>query len=77
VSGYTIGPSLAPDQPPWPLQWESDPRIDDGHAHDWECVLLEGNHDLHDVIHAAAHQANGTWGTVADYIAARLREALH
>jgi len=41
--GYTIGPNLAPSEPPWPPQWESDPRIDDGHAHLWGCVLLEGD----------------------------------
>lgn len=24
-----------------PIQWESDPRIDDGHAHDWHMVVTE------------------------------------
>ena len=43
MSGYTIGPTLTPSEDPWPLRWESDPRIDDGHAHDWESVLLEGD----------------------------------
>lgn len=41
--GYTIGATLAPDEQPWPYSWEQDPRIDDGHGHDWECVLLVGN----------------------------------
>jgi len=40
VSGYVDGPTLRPDQEPWPLQWESDPRIDDGHAHQWERITL-------------------------------------
>ena len=26
---------------PWPLFWEQDPRIDDGHAHEWEMVVVE------------------------------------
>lgn len=38
--GYRDGPTLAPDVPPWPLSWEQDPRIDDGHAHSWEKVHL-------------------------------------
>jgi hypothetical protein len=41
--GYIIGPNLPPDVRPWDYQWESDPRIDDGHAHEWELVLLEGD----------------------------------
>jgi hypothetical protein len=43
MSGYKIGPTLAPDQLPWPIRWEQDPHIDDGHAHDWECCLLEAD----------------------------------
>lgn len=39
-TGYRVGPTLAPDEPPWPLGWEQDPRIDDGHEHEWETVLL-------------------------------------
>lgn len=40
MSGYGVGPTLDPDERPWPIGWEQDPRIDDGHAHNWECVLL-------------------------------------
>lgn len=40
MPGYQVGPTLAPDEPPWPTGWEQDPRIDDGHAHDWETCLL-------------------------------------
>lgn len=25
----------------WPNGWEQDPRIDDGHAHDWHMVIVE------------------------------------
>lgn len=25
----------------WPLSWESDPRVTDGHRHDWEMVVVE------------------------------------
>lgn len=42
MEDHAIGPSLPPGEPPWPLGWESDPRIDDGHPHDWESVLLQG-----------------------------------
>lgn len=41
--GYAIGPNLPPDERPWPYSWEQDPRIDDGHAHAWELVLLQGD----------------------------------
>lgn len=40
AAGYKVGPTLPPTEPPWPVTWEQDPRIDDGHAHDWETVLL-------------------------------------
>lgn len=43
MSGYAVGPALVPDQPPWDIQWESDPRVDDGHLHEWESVLLQGD----------------------------------
>lgn len=43
--GYRIGPVLAPDEAPWPIGWESDPRIDDGHAHDWERVTVHLRHE--------------------------------
>lgn len=32
--------------------------------------------DVHDLIHTATHQPNATWGTVADFVASRLRTAL-
>lgn len=44
MSGYKVGPTLAPGEPPWPVGWEQDPRVDDGHAHDWETVLLGADH---------------------------------
>ena len=28
-------------QSAWPIRWESDPRIDDGHAHRWEMVVVQ------------------------------------
>lgn len=40
MPGYTVGPVLAPGEDPWPTGWEQDPRIDDGHPHVWETVLL-------------------------------------
>jgi hypothetical protein len=40
---YLIGPTLAPTEQPWPISWESDPRIDDGHEHLWECCLLQAD----------------------------------
>ena len=45
-TGYVVGPTLAPDERPWPLMWESDPRIDNGHGHIWETCLLsaDGKH---------------------------------
>lgn len=57
MSGYREGPTLAHNEPPWPIGWEwewgwnpdepdkSKPagRIDDGHPHEWErCLLLAG-----------------------------------
>lgn len=34
------GPLIPPDQTPWPIGWEQDEAIDDGHHHIWEtCVL--------------------------------------
>lgn len=38
--GYKSGPTLPPDVSPWDFNWEQDPHIDDGHAHDWETVHL-------------------------------------
>lgn len=40
MSGYHVGPTLNPGESPWPLGWEQDPTIDDGHRHAWETVLL-------------------------------------
>lgn len=38
--GYVVGPTLAEGETPWPLGWERDPKVDDGHLHEWECVLV-------------------------------------
>lgn len=39
MSGYTEGPTLHHNEPPWPLLWEQD--VDDTCAHEWErCLLL-------------------------------------
>lgn len=50
MPGYTIGPTIAATDRPWPIAWEQDPLgdIDDGHAHEWECCLLaaDGRHRL-------------------------------
>lgn len=40
MSGYSIGPTLAPGERPWPICWEQEPGIDGTHTHSWECVLL-------------------------------------
>ena len=40
MTGYKIGPTIPATELPWPYLWEQDPKIDDGHAHDWECCLL-------------------------------------
>ena len=40
MSGYRVGRTLSPGERPWSVIWEQDPRIDDGHPHDWETVLL-------------------------------------
>lgn len=39
--GYSIGPTLAADARPWPVDWES--HVDDDCLHDWELVLLASN----------------------------------
>jgi hypothetical protein len=38
--GSTVGPELPSSEAPWTPGWEQDPAIDDGHAHQWETVLL-------------------------------------
>jgi len=38
--GYAVGPTLKPGESAWPCQWEQDPRIDDGHLHAWESVVV-------------------------------------
>lgn len=44
MPGYDDGPTLLPQDPPWSIGWEQDPRLDDGHAHHWErCRLIGGN----------------------------------
>lgn len=40
MPGYTVGPTLPPGESPFAPGWEQDPRIDDGHPHVWETVLL-------------------------------------
>lgn len=41
MSGYTEGPTLQHDEPPWPLMWEQ--SVDETCAHEWErCLLLSG-----------------------------------
>lgn len=40
TGGYQVGPTLPPGEAPWPVGWEQDPAIDDGHRHEWETVLL-------------------------------------
>lgn len=56
MTGYTSGPTLAPDVPPWPRRWESDPAIDLC-AHWWELVhlLADGKYRLYedDVVRCA------------------------
>lgn len=43
---YVIGPTLGPTENPWPILWEQDPKIDNGHGHIWELCLLkpDGRH---------------------------------
>lgn len=43
VNGYRPGPMIPAGAKPWPILWEQDPRIDDGHAHEWERCLLVGD----------------------------------
>lgn len=47
MTGYRVGPVLAPDEDPFSNagvpSWEQDPAIDDGHAHTWESVLLQAD----------------------------------
>lgn len=40
--GFLLGPSLAPDEPPWPSGWEQQADLD-AHEHEWESVLLEAD----------------------------------
>jgi hypothetical protein len=49
AGGYRVGPTLAAGEPAWPSGWEQDPRIDDGHTHEWETVLLHG-HRVEEVV---------------------------
>lgn len=38
VTGYVEGPTLAPDEAPWRILWES--SVDEGCAHQWERVTV-------------------------------------
>lgn len=41
MTGYKVGPTLEPNEAPWPSMWEQQlADIDDGHEHQWECVLI-------------------------------------
>lgn len=38
---YTVGPVITDRRTlPWDAAWVTDPRVDDGHMHLWESVLL-------------------------------------
>lgn len=41
VLDHAVGPVLEHNQNPWPDGWELSARTDDGHAHEWESVLLK------------------------------------
>lgn len=68
MRNYSTGPILEPAEPPWDLCWERDPRIDDGHAHEWELVhlLADGERRLfeEDVIRCAACHTPRCGGTL-------------
>lgn len=40
ADAYPKHPRACPVIIPWPTGWEQDPRIDDGHAHNWEMVVV-------------------------------------
>lgn len=40
-TGYRVGPVVV-GASPFPLLWQADPRVNDGHRHRWETVLLTG-----------------------------------
>lgn len=37
--GYHAGPTLAPNEDPWPIGWEQDQKADEC-SHRWECVTV-------------------------------------
>jgi hypothetical protein len=43
VAGYVGGPIIPATEDPWPVMWEQDPLIDNGHGHIWESCLLEAD----------------------------------
>jgi hypothetical protein len=41
---------------PWPIQWERDHRIDDGHEHEWETVLVgPPRHNRYEMVDRCRH----------------------
>lgn len=56
MAGYTVGPTLESGAQPWPIGWEQDPHIDDGHEHRWETLLLTG-HRVEEVVRCAVCSA--------------------
>lgn len=41
MTGYQVGPTLAPGEDPWPLGWESDPAVKACPHNAWESVLTQ------------------------------------
>lgn len=56
MPGYRVGPVLLKGTP-WPSDWEQSDRLDDGHVHDWESVLLRSGGRVEEVIRCATCQA--------------------
>lgn len=59
LRGYPLkqGPLLTEigETHPFPTGWAHDPRVDDGHAHDWEVVMLgpPGHWTVEEVVRCA------------------------
>ena len=65
-TGYRVGPVLSPlvvevGKPllasPFARRWEQDPRVDDGHPHRWETVLLGPPRRVQEVVRCEICQA--------------------